>query len=838
MASKGGGGKQITGYRYSMAVHSGISRGPLNELLEIRVGDLIAWAGSITSSDFFTIDRGDLFGGDEKEGGISGTAKLFMGEPTQTIDPIITDNIEGDNPVPSWRGTATVFYYGQVTSNNPYPKAWKFKVRRTTAGWDNDAPWYPDLAMINVGDDETIVVNFLELPKDKQYLILNDTNVYFRTDPQEFDVAIGDSTDTTATNFAAMVNLYADTLGATAVASGDEVALSGTPLPVVSVPYAFANITAGGVGIHAMNPAHILWECATNNIWGRGLPAAMMDDAGFRKAADTLYAEGLGLCLRWNREDDIDAFVQLVIDHIGGVLLIDRETGLLTLRLIRNDYTVSALPEYSFTNGLLDITDDQTSSSDTMYNEIIVKYTDPTLDKVGAVRVQNLASFQSLGTLISQTTEYLGIPTSTLALRLAQRDLEVKSVDLRRMTLTFTRAGWKIAPGDVIKINVPSRGINSMIMRVGEVEEDPLTGEKITVKAVQDVFGLPSTSFIDPQESFFTQPDRTARVIEDRALTEMTYYDFAANLPPATLADTSVDTGWIKIFAKQPNGVTIQYDVWTRADGEPDIADRSTAGFDSTALLAASIGHYDTLVTFETGSLLSNVSAGDLLLIDNEYMHAVAVGAGTMTVERGVIDSIPAPHTEGVRLWWQTAMPTTDFRNYSSGELVWVRLQPRTTSNALDLNLTEIDSITIAGRQGRPYPPGDVRVNTVPFGNSPLLYPTGDITLTWTHRDRVVQGNTILAHDAASTGPEPGTTYTVRVYAADGVTLLHTVAGIAGTTWTYDAATILTDGDPGSIWVDLESVRDGYPSYYHYHIHVYRRIGFDYGFDYLFDEGA
>jgi hypothetical protein len=111
----------------------------------------------------------------------------------------------------------------------------------------------------------------------------------------------------------------------------------------------------------------------------------------------------------------------------------------LTLRLLRNDYNPATLVAYTFSNGLLDIVEDQASSSDTLFNEIIVQYNDPVADKQGQVRVQNLASFQSLGTLVSQTVQYLGASTAAMALRLAQRDLELHSSELRRMTLKFSR---------------------------------------------------------------------------------------------------------------------------------------------------------------------------------------------------------------------------------------------------------------------------------------------------------------------------------------------------------------------------------------------------------------
>jgi len=837
MASKGGSSNQIVGYRYDMAFHAGISRGPTNELCEIRVADLEVWQGSITSTGDGTIDAPDAFGGDEKEGGIKGNFKLFMGEATQVVDPFIKEKMEGD--VPDWRGVCSLVYYGQIGSNNPYPKPWKFRVRRSTKGWDDDNPWYPETAVIVLSKDAVVTLTFIDQPNDEEYIIINGINAYFRTTPVgTYDVTIGDTIDATVTNLATMVNFYSVPLDTVAAASGNIIELRGASgtAPVVETPYGWATNVAAGGDIHAMNPAHIVYECVTNRVWGRGLPRALLDDVAFRAVADKLYAENFGLCFLWNRQDDIDVFVQNVIDHIGGALYIDRQTGLLKLRLIRNDYDPEALIAYTFENGILDITEDQTSSTDTMANEIIVEYNDPVVNKLGSVRVQNLASFQSIGSFVSLSVSYHGVATATMALQLAQRDLEFHSSQLRRLTLKMTRAAWRIAPADVIKVNIPSRGIQNMLLRVAEITEAALTEPEITVKCVQDVFGLPDTLIVDPQPTQWQPPDKSARVISDRELTEMTYFDLADNLPQSQLPDFSAEDGWIKQYARQPSGATISYDLQSRAGGELLYVTRTTAGFDANARLVGNIGYYDTDLTITGGDKLAQVALDALVRIDDEYMRldGIDIGAGTITVARGCADTIPQPHLDKARIWFQTAFPTGDYRDYAGGEIVGVRLLSRTSSQTLDPAFAYEDFITMMSRQGRPYPPGDMKIGGVAFGSAGSTV-TGDIDFTWVHRDRILQSNVLFEHQAASIGPEPGTTYTVKVYDYDSVTLLRTETGIAATSWSYTGTMATADGDPPAMWFWIESVRDSISSWQHYWINVSRPFTFDSGFDFDFD---
>lgn len=78
-----GASGQTVGFRYFMGMHMGLCRGPIDELIEIRVGDRTAWSASLGVTSDFLIDAYDLFGGESSEGGIKGTATLMMGDANQ-----------------------------------------------------------------------------------------------------------------------------------------------------------------------------------------------------------------------------------------------------------------------------------------------------------------------------------------------------------------------------------------------------------------------------------------------------------------------------------------------------------------------------------------------------------------------------------------------------------------------------------------------------------------------------------------------------------------------------------------------------------------------------------
>lgn len=144
----GGSSKKVTvGYRYSMGLHMGLCHEP-DALLEIRVGDRRAWSGVITENTTTTIYAPNLFGGDEREGGIHGTMDVMMGRPDQAPNAYLAEH-QG-TPQPAYRGFLGLVYRGLIASNNPYIKNWAARVRSILRGWHGGEAWYPERAAIGM----------------------------------------------------------------------------------------------------------------------------------------------------------------------------------------------------------------------------------------------------------------------------------------------------------------------------------------------------------------------------------------------------------------------------------------------------------------------------------------------------------------------------------------------------------------------------------------------------------------------------------------------------------------------------------------------------------------
>lgn len=161
------------GYRYHLGMHLGFCHGPVDEFSKLEVADKEAWSGSITANTFFDVIKGDLFGGEKREGGLNLRVNVEFGEPDQEVSAYLAS--KQDAPVPAYRGvfcltsiTGTADYTGGTPIENrirsklnlgyvgttPYVKPWAATIKRILKGWNTDV-WYSEKAEVTLPDGAT-----------------------------------------------------------------------------------------------------------------------------------------------------------------------------------------------------------------------------------------------------------------------------------------------------------------------------------------------------------------------------------------------------------------------------------------------------------------------------------------------------------------------------------------------------------------------------------------------------------------------------------------------------------------------------------------------------------
>lgn len=717
MSGGGKGSKSVTvGYRYYAGMHLALCHGPVDSLNKIVVGERTAWSGSLTSSGRIAIDQPNLFGGDEREGGIVGAVDLVMGNASDVQNDYLASKL-GTN-VPAFRGVVSlVLRQPQLSAMNPYIKPWSAEVTRIIRRSDGSPQWYSDKAAI----------------------------------------------------------------------AGD------------------------------MNPAHIIYECLTDRTWGRGYSSAEIDDASFRAAADTLYAENFGLSILWDQQQDIEAFIERILQHIDGSIYVSPRTGLFTLKLTRDDYDPATLLELNQTN-VIRLESFERTLPEELINQVTLSYHDRATDKSVSISVQDIAGIErSLGEIKDAKVSYEGVANGALAARLAMRDLRQLSSTLAKITLVANRTAASLNIGDVFRFSWPELRIEQLILRVAQISYGTLADGRVRITCVEDVFGLPDAVYLAPAESGWIDPRQAPIAANFVSVSELPYWTIVHEMTgesAAAQAEIDPNGGFLSVSTVRPSDAAINYAVLTR-QGSAAFEKIGVGDFIPSCVLANGVGQTETVLNVLYGVDLDLVTLDTYALLDGEMVavKAINIAAGTVTVDRGVLDTVPAKHSAGARLYCVEGGQFYNTTQYLNGETVQTKVLPATGMGVLAEASAPAISYTFAKRQIRPYPPGKFRVNNLDYG---LSYITGEVTVSWAHRSRVLQTAYLVTQGEANIGPEPGTTYTVRIYGEAG-TLKHTETGLTGTSWTYPMATEIAESGLNrpneKLTVKVEAIRDGHTSW-------------------------
>lgn len=563
--------------------------------------------------------------------------------------------------------------------------------------------------------------------------------------------------------------------------------------------------------IKAMNPIHMLYLIYTGKRF-RGRPRALMDDVAWRAAADAIYAEGLGLCLEWKRSDTFKTFRDTVLSHISAEIYLDRRKAQISIRLLRDDYDVASLPLFDEDSGLLDITRDESSSNDSssVPSLMVVKYVDAIDGKTKQVKAVNSAVAMRDGGQTVQTKDYPGAPTGDIAGRLCLRDLRLATAGLKRFKVVLDRRGRDLEPGAPFRVRSTRRGIGEIVLRVGRFEDGTLLDGRVQVTALQDVFGLPASSYVAVPPAGWAPPDRVPHAVTIRRVFEVPYHSLAGTIDPANLLQLGTTATFVAAVGAAPTSLALSYDLTDRVGGSGAFVERDTGDWCPTGLLvgglARELGPSSAMVT--SFSRLEDVVVGSAAMIDDEIVRVDAINydTGALTLARACGDTVPAMHAAGARIWFYDGFAAVDETTYSQGVSLQLQLLTNTSLGQLDPALASTDTLATQGRQGRPYPPAQFKV-------AGQLYPanvSSTLSVSWVHRDRLGQADQLIDATVGSIGPESGTTYSARLLKVGTGEVLASQTGITS------ALIVLSTTYSGQVTMELWSERGGLQSLQRY----------------------
>lgn len=553
------------------------------------------------------------------------------------------------------------------------------------------------------------------------------------------------------------------------------------------------------------NPVLAVYELLTDLRYGLGIPAVRVDDVGFKAAAVICATEGLGISMQFDTQASADQLIGEILRHCDGLLYSDPQTGLWSISLARGGYDPSTLPL---------LTVDSASAQDfsrgswrETTNEATIRFASRINNfNDRMVKAYDAANIQVTGEVRPQTIDFKGISSEAAAALVAIRVLKTLTYPLSKIKIVANRTAWKFRPGGLFRFTWVPLGIVNQVFRITRIGYGSLTDGKITIDAVEDIFGINSTTFVAPPASGWVNPVGAPAAPVAQELLEFPYHFLQDGIHALALmvrGDTTtksfeiwLDEGAgyfdsVEIFGSCPSGLL--------AAGYL----AATPALDPTGFTLATSGLVDV-------DLIDSVTAPDvangklLALIENEIVSIQTKtqnSDGTFTfsnVLRGVCDTVPVDHPAGARVWFiSEGAGLTKPAPYASDLTVTAKFLPINLAGEFPISSASAVTVTTRSRFARPYPPGDLTMQAQAYA---VRYSTvtGDLVIAWKSRNRLTQtaAGTLVAQDHADITPETGTTYTVKITV--GGVLIRTVTAIAVETYTYTAAQRVLDDPDGT----------------------------------------
>lgn len=545
------------------------------------------------------------------------------------------------------------------------------------------------------------------------------------------------------------------------------------------------------------NPAVVIYDLLTND-WGRlGLDPALIDDASFAAAGATLLAEQHGYSRAIDEAADAIDVIEDVIRQIDGVLYREPTTGLFTIKLVRDDYTIGALPVFDADN-VLEVVNYSMPTWEEAFNVVRVTYEDRARSYAERVATRNSQGLlAAMGRVRALDLSFAGCKTAELAGRLASRELRAFGLPLANLRIAVNRDGFTVRPGDPIVVDLPGEGINSAVYRVAEVNLGTLDDRKIILDCVQDAFHYDGDVAANPEWDPPTRP-RPFRVVE-RWAGEAPRWIQRRAFDMGRIPDPDAARG---LYLAVPRGTAAGVEARVSVDGGVSYTtDVPTRKFPATALVetaySRALDPYDTVtglrITGLEGGTLASTADGAILLSGRNLAMVVdadgneeIIGFGAVTDEgggvytlgevwRGLLDTAPADHAVGERVYFLGAINATtgEVQNLDTERL-------GTTARAIDDVLTVslrtlgdlehedvapwLDTVTVGLRALKPLPVADLKLDG---SKTPAALTEEGTDVTWRRRLRTSQ--TIVRGDTADQTPGESTTYSIHATRGDGL---------------------------------------------------------------------
>lgn len=545
------------------------------------------------------------------------------------------------------------------------------------------------------------------------------------------------------------------------------------------------------------------------------LPTNLIDTASFTAAAQTLYNEKMGISFQWQRDTPVRDIIDDIVHHVDGYLSEDSQTGKIRFVLNRQDYDPNTVPVFDESN-IVDFESYVRINPTAAVNRMSATFTDPyeafkprpiTVEDLGNTFEQDMGAPGDIDLHMFHDVD--------VAIQRTTWELIQLSEGIISGAFKANRDAYSLNIGDPIKLSWEGFGVDGLLVRVVEKVTGSLEDRSITVKFVQDIYGIGTAIYGAPGNTAWQD------IVNDPE--DITIYEMFEQPRFFRLAYAAPDEHRLMLLAQFPTSDTSHYKASVQFGSAPYVLlSEERSETPSTTLVSDYKQEYGPSYDTVNGIRILGVPPEDMegsvtaaqiqddfrhwVLCNGELMaftHHTVLGDGSYVlhnVYRGLLDTSPQDHKAGDRIWFLSEGISSIDIQFADTETGNIKTLTTAGKGILDAADAGAKSWTINNRDGKPYRPANVQINGAHY---PIEI-TGALVITWAERNKDTA--TLTKWGDATETPEAGQVTNIRIYDALD-SLIHTAAGLTGTSYTYSLAQELADAGfvQNTLRIEIES---------------------------------
>lgn len=152
--------KQTVGHKILWGMHAVLSCGPIDKITRIMFDGKTGWSGS-SEGGRIDVDAEGLFGGEKREGGVSGAIDFENGAPTQDQNDYLLARL--GSMISGFRGVAALVFRQTYWGLNPYMKPVMVRAQRIHKRHrEGIAQWYDEVSEVPSSESSSATVIYTE----------------------------------------------------------------------------------------------------------------------------------------------------------------------------------------------------------------------------------------------------------------------------------------------------------------------------------------------------------------------------------------------------------------------------------------------------------------------------------------------------------------------------------------------------------------------------------------------------------------------------------------------------------------------------------------------------